>query len=224
MKYRIVGETLPAVICDLECGDYVINESGSMCWMTPNMKMETIGGGVGRMIGRMMSGEAPFFNKYTAENAPGQIAFASSFPGRILALEVTPDKPLILQKSAFLAGSSGIEFDTYFNKKMSTGLFSGEGFTMQKVTGNGIVFVEIDGHAEEYTLGHEQSMIVDTGNLAVMDHTCEIKVQTVPGVKNMLFGGEGIFNTVVTGPGKIILQTMPISKVASFVKALLRLR
>ncbi len=215
MKYRIVGETLPAVICDLESGEHMINESGSMCWMTPNMKMETVGGGLGKMFGRALSGDSIFQNKYTAEHGPGQIAFASSFPGSIKAFEVTPNKALILQKSAFLASTSGVDLEMHFRGKLGAGLFGGEGFIMQKVSGNGTVFVEIDGHAEEYILQAGQSIIVDTGYLAVMDETCSIEVKSVPGVKNMLFGGEGIFNTVVTGPGRVLLQTMPVSGVAS---------
>ena len=216
MKYRIVGEPLPAVICDLETGEHMINESGSMCWMTPNMKMETTSnGGVGKAFGRMFSGEAIFQNRYTSLNAPGQIAFASSFPGSIRAFTITPNMPLIIQKSAFLASTPGVELSLHFRKKLGSGLFGGEGFVMQRITGNGIVFVEIDGHGVEYNLAAGQSMIVDTGYLACMDDTCTMDIQTVPGVKNMLFGGEGVFNTVITGPGKIVLQTMPVSGVAA---------
>ncbi len=218
MNYRIVGGNLPAVICDLNPNEQMITESGSMCWMTPNMKMETVGGGVGKMLGRLVSGDSIFQNKYTATGGAGQIAFGSSFPGTILAIEVTPGNPVILQKSAFLAATEGLMLSMHFKGKVSTGLFGGEGFIMQKVEGSGIVFVEIDGHAEEYVLQAGQSMIVDTGYLAMMDATCSISVQTVPGVKNMLFGGEGIFNTVVTGPGRITVQTMPVAGVAAVLR------
>ncbi len=214
MKYRIIGDSLPAVVCDLDAGEHMINESGSMCWMTPNMKMETVGGGVGKVFGRMLTGEAMFQNKYTAQGAPGQIAFASSFPGCIKAIEITPDRPIVVQKSAFLASTAGIELSVHFKGKVGAGLFGGEGFIMQKISGSGVAFIEVDGHGEEYTLAAGQSMVVDTGYLAMMDATCDIKIQSVPGVKNMLFGGEGIFNTVVTGPGRIVLQTMPVSGVA----------
>ncbi|MFI3254815.1 MAG: TIGR00266 family protein [Eubacteriales bacterium] len=218
MNYEILGESLPVVVCHLDSGESVINESGSMVWMSPNMKMETIGGGVGKVIGRMFSGEKLFQNRYTAEQGAGLIAFASSFPGTILAVEVTPQKPVILQKSAFLAATSGVELSVFFNKKFSSGLFGGEGFIMQQVSGYGTVFVEIDGHAVTYDLGAGQSMIVDTGNLAMMDATCSMEIKTVPGVKNMLFGGEGVFNTQVTGPGKVTFQSMPISGVAAVLK------
>lgn len=218
MKYEIIGEALPVVVCNLNAGESVINESGSMAWMTPNMKMETVGGGAGKMLGRLFSGENLFQNRYTAQGGAGMIAFASSFPGNIVAIEVTPNKPVIMQKSAFLAGTSGVELSTFFSKKAGAGFFGGEGFIMQKVSGSGIVFAEIDGHAVSYDLGRGESMIVDTGYLAIMDSTCTMDIQSVPGVKNMLFGGEGMFNTVVTGPGRITLQSMPISGVAAVLK------
>lgn len=215
MRYTIDGQQLPVVICDLEAGEQMITERGSMSWMSPNMKMETTSnGGVGKALGRMFAGEALFQNRYTAEGGPGMIAFASSFPGSILAVEITPERPVIVQKSAFLASTAGVTLSVFFQKKLGAGLFGGEGFIMQKLTGNGIAFLEIDGYAIDYTLSAGQQIVVDTGYLAMMDATCSMNIVTVPGVKNMIFGGEGIFNTVITGPGKITLQTMPISGVA----------
>ena len=215
MKYRIVGEPLPAVICDVEPGETLITEGGAMSWMSPNMKMETTsGGGLGKMFGRMLSGDSIFLNRYTAQGGIGQIAFASSFPGSIRAVEVTPGKDIIVQKSAFLAAQEGVNLSVFFQKRFGSGLFGGEGFIMQKLSGNGTAFVEIDGYAVEYDLTATQSIIVDTGYLAMMDSTCSMEIVTVPGIKNALFGGEGIFNTVVRGPGKVVLQTMPVNKVA----------
>ena len=208
MKYTIVGEPLPAVICDLNPGETMITEGGAMSWMSPGMRMETTsGGGLGKMFGRMFSGDSLFLNRYTAQGGPGQIAFASSFPGSIRALEIVPGKDIIVQKSSFLAAQEGVDLSVFF-------LFGGEGFIMQRLSGQGTAFVEIDGYAVEYNLTATQSIIVDTGYLAMMDATCSMEVVTVPGVKNALFGGEGIFNTVVHGPGKIVLQTMPVNKVA----------
>ena len=212
MKYEIVGEPTPAVICHLESGESMITESGSMVWMSPNMKMETnAGGSFKKALGRMFSGESIFQNVYTAQGGPGLIAFASSFPGQIKAVEVGPGRTIVAQKDAFLASESGVELSTFFQKKMGAGFFGGEGFIMQKLSGNGTVFLELDGYAVEYELAPGEKMIVDTGNLALMDDTCSIDIESVKGVKNMLFGGEGVFNTVVTGPGKIVLQTMPVS-------------
>lgn len=215
MQYKIVGEPLPAVTCQLDANEVMITERGSMCWMTPNMKMETTtGGGLGKAFGRMFAGEAMFQNRYTAQGGPGEITFAASFPGSIRAVEIAPGKELIVQKSGFLAAQSTVDLSVHFRKKFSAGLFGGEGFIMQRLSGQGIAFIEIDGHACEYELAADQSMIVDTGYLAAMDATCSMEIVTVPGVKNMLLGGEGMFNTVVKGPGKIILQTMPVSAVA----------
>ncbi|MBQ0083377.1 MAG: TIGR00266 family protein [Clostridiales bacterium] len=219
MKFEIKGEPMPVVICNLEAGETMITESGSMVWMSPNMKMETSAGGIGKAFGRVFSGESIFQNKYTAQNGAGMIAFASSFPGSIRAVEITPDKPLIVQKSAFLAATAGVELSVFFRKKLAAGLFGGEGFIMQKISGSGTVFLEIDGSAVEYELAGGQQMIVDTGNLAVMDSTCTMDVQTVKGFKNVLFGGEGLFNTVVTGPGKITLQTMPMENFIGMIAA-----
>lgn len=216
MRYRIEGTPLPVVICELNAGEQMITERGSMSWMSPNMKMETTSnGGIGKVFGRMFSGEAMFQNRYTAMGGPGMIAFASSFPGTILAVEITPDRPLIVQKSAFLASTTGVELSVFFQKKLSAGFFGGEGFIMQKLTGHGVAFLEIDGYTVEYDLAPGERLIVDTGYLATMDASCSMDIQSVPGVKNMLFGGEEIFNTVIIGPGKIRLQTMPINSVAS---------
>ena len=220
MKYRIIGEPLPAVICDVEAGECLITERGSMSWMTPNMKMETTtGGGLGKALGRMFSGDSLFLNRYTAQGGPGQITFTSSFPGSIRAFDITPENPMIVQKSAFMAAEASVELSLHFQKKLGAGFFGGEGFIMQKLTGRGTAFVEIDGYACEYELAAGQSMIVDTGYLAAMTASCSMDIVTVPGVKNALFGGEGLFNTVVRGPGRIILQTMPISAVASSLRA-----
>ena len=130
-------------------------------------------------------------------------------------MEITPDKPVVVQKSGFLASEQGVELSVFFQKKAGAGFFGGEGFIMQKLSGTGTAFLEIDGYAVEYSLGAGERMVVDTGNLAMVDATCSIDVQAVKGVKNMLFGGEGVFNTVVTGPGRVVLQTMPVSGFAS---------
>ncbi len=221
MRYQIVGDPTPVVICDIENNESMITEKGSMCWMTPNMEMETSAGGLGKAFGRMFSGESIFQNIYTAKGGPGMIAFASSFPGSIRVVEITPDRPIVVQKSGFLASEAGVELSVFFQKKVASGFFGGEGFIMQKLSGRGTAFLEIDGHAVEYDLKAGERMVVDTGNLAMMDATCTLEIQTVKGVKNMLFGGEGLFNTVVTGPGRIVLQTMPVSGLAAAVAAVL---
>ncbi len=215
MKYEIIGEPMPVVVCDLEANEAMITERGSMVWMSPNMKMETgSNGGIGKMFGRMFSGEGLFQNIYTAQGGPGLISFASSFPGSIKAFEIKPGQEFILQKSGFLAAEYGVELSTHFHKKFGSGLFGGEGFILQKLSGRGIAFAEFDGHVVEYELGAGQQIVIDSGYLAAMTGSCQMDIQMVSGVKNVLFGGEGLFNTVITGPGHIWLQTMPISSVA----------
>lgn len=216
MKYQIVGEPMPVVICELSGGESMITEKGSMVWMSPNMQMSTnAGGSIGKAFGRMFSGESMFQNVYTAQGGDGMIAFASSFPGSIRAVEISPDRPVVVQKSGFLASEQGVGLSIFFQKKAGAGFFGGEGFIMQKLSGQGTAFVEIDGYAVEYDLAPGQSILVDTGNLAMCDATCTIDIQQVKGVKNILFGGEGLFNTVVTGPGRVVLQTMPVSSMAA---------
>ena len=219
MRYEIKGEPLPVVVCKLEEGEKMITERGSMSWMSPNMKMETSGGGsIGKAFGRLISGEAIFQNIYTAQGGPGLIAFASSFPGSIRTIEISPGNDFIVQKTGFLASESGVELSVFFRKKLGSGFFGGEGFIMQRLSGNGLAFIEIDGSAVEYELEAGQQIVVDTGYLAAMSSTCSMDIQTIPGVKNMFFGGERVFNTVVTGPGRVILQTMPVSGVAKAIQ------
>lgn len=216
MKYEIKGGNLPVVICTLQPGETMVTESGAMSWMSPNMKMETgAKGGLGGAFGRMFSGESIFQNRYTAQKDEGLIAFASSFPGEIRAVDIAPGRSIVVQKRGFLACTEGVELSVFFQKKFGTGFFGGEGFIMQKLSGHGMAFLEIDGSAVEYTLAPGQQIIVDTGNLAMVDATCQIDIQTVRGAKNVLFGGEGLFNTVVTGPGRVVLQTMALPAFAS---------
>ena len=214
MRYSIEGTPLPVVICQMEAGETMITERGSMSWMSPNMQMDTATGGIGKAFGRMFSGDSFFQNRYTAQGGPGMIAFASSFPGSIRAFDIAPGSSIICQKSAFLAAESGVELSLHFQKKLGAGLVGGEGFIMQRITGPGIVFLEVDGYCQEYDLRPGERLVCDTGVLAIMDATCTMDVQVVRGAKNVLLGGEGLFDTVITGPGKVFLQTMTIPKLA----------
>lgn len=215
MKYEIKGTPFPVVECYLEKGESMLSDSGAMSWMDPCMVMETTSnGGLGKAFGRMFSGETMFLNKYTA-SSEGKIAFASSFPGEIRKIDIAPGREVVVQKSSFLASETGVNRETFFAKKFSTGIFGGEGFILSKFSGQGALFVEIDGSVVEYDLAAGQQIVVDSGYLAMMDATCKMEVQTVSGLKNKMFGGEGFFNTVVTGPGKVYLQTMPITSLAS---------
>ena len=223
MTYSIEGTPLPVVICNLENGETMITEKGAMAWMSPNMHMETVGGGVGKMFGRAFSGEAMFQNRYTSQGQ-GMIAFASSMPGQIRAFEIGPGREIICQKTAFLASTSGVTLSVHLNKKAGAGFFGGEGFIMQKLSGNGIAFVELDGYIKEYELKPGQQLVIDTGYLAAMETTVSIDIQSVAGIKNKLFGGEGFFNTLLTGPGKVWIQSMPVASLAGSIIPFLPMR
>lgn len=218
MNYEIKGAPMPVVECQLEAGESIKCEGGSMSWMSANMKMETSGGGIGKMFTKAISGEKMFQNIYTAQGGPGMIAFASSFPGNIVAVELTPGHDIVCQKSSYLASTSGVELSVFFQKKLGAGFFGGEGFIMQRLSGTGLVFLEIDGSTMTKELAAGEKLIVDTGYLALMDASCSIDIQTVGGVKNALLGGEGLFNTVVSGPGKVTLQSMPEFQLANSIR------
>lgn len=222
MNYEIKGGAMPVVEVHLNPNEAMKCEGGGMVWMSSNMQMETRGGGLGKMFGRAFSGESMFQNIYTAKGGPGMITFGTCFPGSIVAVEIGPGRELICQKSAYLASTVGVELSVAFQRKVGAGMFGGEGFIMQRLSGTGLVFLEIDGTAIEYELAAGQQMIIDTGHLALMDATCSIDVQTVKGgLKNIAFGGEGLFNTVVTGPGRITLQTMPKSAMVASIASMI---
>ena len=213
MQYELIGGSFPVVVCKLESGEQMITESGSMVWMSPNMEMQTSGGGLGKIFSRALSGENLFQNIYTARGS-GMIAFGSSFPGKIVPIEIGPGKEMILQKNSFLAGEAGVDLSIHFSRKLGSGFFGGEGFILQRLSGQGIAFAEIDGELVQYDLAPGQQMVVDTGNVAGFEPSVTMDIQQVRGVKNVFLGGEGLFHTVLTGPGRIWLQTMPLSNVA----------
>ena len=217
MRYEIQGGAFPIVVCRLSGGEQMITEKGSMVWMSPNIQMETQGGGLGRMFSKAFSGESMFQNVYTARG-DGMITFGSSFPGQIKAVDIGPGREMILQKNAFLAAEAGVELSIHFNKKLGPGFFGGEGFILQRLSGSGTAFVEIDGALVEYELGPGERLVVDTGNVAGFTPGVEMDIQQVPGLKNRLLGGEGLFHTILTGPGRVWLQTMPICNVAASIR------
>ena len=218
MRYKIQGDNMPIVVCALENGESIVCEAGAMSWMSPNMQMETRSkGGVGGFLGRALSGESGFQNIYTARGGSGLIAFTSSFVGNILAVEITPEKPVIIQKRAFLACTPDVNMEVFFQKKIGTALFGGEGFIMQKLSGSGTVFLELDGSVFNYDLKAGEQMLISTGHLALMDATVTMDIQQIKGAKNILFGGESLFNTVVTGPGVVTLQSMPLSNLVGLI-------
>lgn len=215
LKYEIEGGSLPMVVCYPEEGQTLCTESGSMSWMSPNIRMQTNAGGFKKALGRLFSGESIFLNEYTPVGGPGMITFASNFPGRVIPLELTEGNGIIVQKRGFLAMEKSLDLSIYLQKRIGKGLFGGEGFIMQRVTGNGMLFLEIDGYCKEYDLAAGEQIVVSTGHLAAMSESCTMDIRMVEGAKNIFFGGEGLFHTVITGPGKVYLQSMPIVDIAN---------
>lgn len=216
MQYEIKGSPFPVVICGVNVGETMVCQKGAMTWMSANMKMITnTGGGIGKVFNRVLTREAIFQNEYTAQGGFGEIAFGTNVPGDILAIPISPSRNIVAQKSSFLASEKGVNMEIFFQKKIGSGFFGGEGFIMQRFYGNGMLFLEIDGSTIEYDLDPGESLLVDTGYLCAMDSTVSIDVEMISGVSNALFGGEGLFNTKVTGPGHVWLQTMPLPQFAN---------
>lgn len=215
MKTEIIGENLPVLVCKLEKGEEVFTETGGMSWMSQGIKMSTnTNGGIMKGIGRAFAGESIFMNTYTSEVEEAEIAFASSFPGKILEFDLKEGETIIAQKRAFLCAEKSVNMQMHFRKKIGAGFFGGEGFIMQKLSGHGKVFLEIDGSVIKKELGVGEVLEVDNGYVAAMTQGVDLDIKMVKGIKNIVFGGEGLFLTTLKGPGTVWLQSMPISKLA----------
>ena len=216
ISYRIDGTTLQVVTIQLQPGEVIYSESGGMSWMSGNVEMKThSGGGLGKMFKRALSGESLFVTDFYVTNGAGMVAFASEFPGKIIPFNLGQGESIIIQKDSFMCAEKSVDLDMHFRRRLGTGLFGGEGFIMQKVTGPGLVFAEVDGEVVEYNLQPGEVLKVDTGHLAIMESSVDFDVTMVKGISNILLGGEGLFLGTLRGPGKVWLQTMPMSKLAA---------
>lgn len=216
MEAKIIGDMLPAVTCKLQKGESVITENGGMSWMDDGITMKTTtNGGIMKGIGRAFAGESIFMNLYTAEKDDVEIGFSSCFPGQILEFDLKEGESIIAQKRSFLCSEKTVDIAMKFRKKLGAGFFGGEGFIMQKITGPGKVYLEMDGNVIKKELAPGEKIKVDNGYVAAMTQDVDLSIETVKGVKNVLFGGEGLFLTTLKGPGTVWLQTMPISKLSS---------
>lgn len=214
MKYQIQGSNLPVVSMTLNRGEKIYTQAGGLAWMDSNIVMDTnMRGGLGKSFARMFTGESLFMATYTATSDHAEISFASTFVGTILPVSLT-GRNLICQKDAFLCAEETVQLDTVFTKKLSAGLFGGEGFLLQKISGLGMAFLEIDGDLIEKELGVNEVLKIDTGHVAAFEENMSYEVEMVKGFKNILFGGEGLFLTTIKGPGKVYLQTMNMQKLA----------
>lgn len=215
MQYRIEGTTLPVVTVTLSPGDRIFSSSGGMSWMTDAVEMDTnTGGGLGKMFKRALSGESLFIVDYYVNRGQGEVAFAAEFPGKVIDLHLAEGQEMIVQKDAFMCAEKSVDLDMHFRKRLGSGLFGGEGFILQKLTGAGTAFVNFDGEIVERTLAAGERLRVDTGHVAMFEPTVDFDVEMMRGFKNILLGGEGLFLATLRGPGKVWLQTMPMSKLA----------
>ena len=208
VQYRLIGNVMPAVEMRLEYGESVYTQSGGMAWMSDAIAMETNArGGIMKGLGRLFAGESMFMTAYTAQAAGAEIAFSATVPGEIMPVDVAQWQGMICQKGAFLCAQSGVALDTVFTKRFSSGLFGGEGFILQKLSGAGTAFLEVDGSSVEKMLAPGEALRVDTGNVVAFEGTVGYEVETVRGGMNIFLGGEGLFLTRLIGPGRVILQT-----------------
>lgn len=216
MKYKITGDNLQVVTLELSSGERVYGEAGAMVYMSPNMTMEAkMRGGLRKAIGRKFAGETMFLTEFCPTGGEGLVAFGGNAPGTIKEIDIAPGKEFIAQKDAFLCAEDSIELSVAFQKKLGATFFGGEGFILERLAGTGSVFIHACGDFIEFDLQQGQSMKVDTGSVVGWDGTVEYDIQKVPGIKTMFFGGEGLFMTTLTGPGKIIIQSMTLHNLAA---------
>lgn len=223
MQYRILGDTMPAVEVMFDApGESMYTQSGGMAWMTDGVAMDSnMRGGLGKSIGRMFAGESLFMATYKAERAGSTVAFASTVAGEVLPVNVGESGGLICQKGAFLCAQESVQLSVAFSKKISAGLFGGEGFILQNISGSGMVFLEIDGNKVVKDLAPGEVLKVDTGNVVAFEKTVSYEIETVKGLKNIFLGGEGLFLTKLVGPGKVILQTQNFNEFAGRIIAMM---
>ena len=216
MRYQVIGDTMPAVEVTFDqAGESMFTQSGGMSWMSEGVSMDSnMRGGLGKSLGRMFSGESIFMATYRAERPGASIAFASTVAGEVLPVDIGASGGLIAQKGAFLCAEQSVELSVAFTKKLSAGFFGGEGFILQDIHGTGMAFLEIDGNKVEKVLAPGEVLKVDTGNVVAFEKTVNYEIETVKGLKNIFFGGEGLFLTKLTGPGRVILQTQNFNEFA----------
>jgi uncharacterized protein (TIGR00266 family) len=214
MRYEISGTVMQTVSFELEPGEVVYSQTNSMCWMSDQIAMNTnTGGGLMAGLKRSLSGGSLFVTDFTARGR-GHVAFAPRFPGKIMPMTLAAGQSLICRKETFLCAEKSITFAIAWQKRIGAGLFGGQGFILQQVTGPGTVFLDLSGEVIERDLARGERLLVHAGHLGAMDPTITFDIEMVPGFKNILFGGEGLFLATVTGPGHVILQSMPIVNLA----------
>lgn len=216
MKYEIHGTNLQTLDIYLQQGESLFTESGGMAWMTGDIEMETnTRGGIMKGLARSFAGESLFLTTYTCRGQGALITFTPEAPGTVMPIELQPGESRICQKDAFMVAESSVQLEVHFRKKLGAGIFGGEGFILQKLTGPGTAWAEIAGELRSYTLKPGQTMRIDPGHIAMYEPTVDYDISRIKGARNILFGGEGLFLATLTGPGKVWLQSLPLSNLAS---------
>ena len=214
MRYDISGTTMQTVSVDLTPGERLYSQTATMAWMSDSIRMDThTGGGLLAGLKRAVSGGGLFITEFTAER-PGHVAFAPRFPGQIIPCVLGAGESLICRKETFLCAESSVTLDIFLQQRIGAGLFGGEGFILQRVTGPGTVFLDLSGEVVEKTLAPGERLHVHAGHIGMQEPTIDIDIKMMRGFRNILFGGEGLFLATLTGPGKIWLQSMPIINLA----------
>ncbi len=219
VKHRIVGTVMPALEIELQPGQSVVSHSGELSWMTSSISMSTTtkgagGSGVFRAIKRVASGGGLFLSKYTAEQAPGVVAFATKMPGEIRPVAIGAGREYLVHRQGFLAAEEGVNLDIGFQERFGAGVFGGTGFILQHLSGEGTAWIELSGELVEYHLQPGENLRVHPGHVGLYDASISMQIVKIPGVRNMLFGAETIFLASLTGPGMVWLQTLPLANLA----------
>jgi uncharacterized protein (TIGR00266 family) len=216
MRYEIHGSVMQVIDIHLNKGESIFTESGGMAWMRGDIEMSTnTRGGLMAGLGRMLAGESLFMTTYTCNSGQGVVSFAPESPGKIVDVQLSPDQSLICQKDAFMCAEDSVKLEMHLRRKLGAGLFGGEGFVLQKVTGPGMAFMEVAGEVKESTLAPGETIKVDPGHIAIFEPSVQYDISRVKGITNVFFSGEGLFLATLTGPGRIWLQTMPLANLAA---------
>jgi uncharacterized protein (TIGR00266 family) len=219
MEEQLLGTTLPVLSISLNPGESVVAEAGEFSWMTDSIQMSTgtSGGGSGIVgaLKRAASGSTLFLSSYTATDSAGTIAFAAKLPGSILGIDVGPQQEYLVHRRGFLAGTAGIEISAGFQQSFSAGIFGGEGFVLQRVAGQGRAWIELSGEVVRYDLAAGRSLRAHPGHVAMFTTSVSFQVMRVPGVTNRYFGGDAHHFAVLSGPGAVWLQSMPLPVLAA---------
>ncbi len=215
MEYTVSGTVMQALDVILGKGESVYTEAGGMAWMGGPVEMTTnTKGGLMKGLGRALAGESLFMTTYTCRGNRCLVVFTPEAPGKIIPLELAAGQSVIAQRDAFMCAQEGVKLEMHFHKRLGAGLFGGEGFFLEKITGPGLAFLEIGGEVREYTLQAGQTLKIDPGHIAAFEPTVNYSIERVKGLKNIFFSGEGLFLATLTGPGKVWLQTMPVVNLA----------